>query len=588
MIHRQTQGNPLFVSSVLTDLAGRGVLAEDDGRWRTTCDADAIDLGIPDDVRRTIERQLDRLPTTDRLVLDVASVVGVAFTAASVAAGARLPESDVEHVLANLTRRLGLVRDTGSRVWPDGTVTAHAEFAHSLYRDVLYERLPAGRRAELHRRVGTRQEAAYGDRAPEIAAELSLHFEQCRDLRCAAAYRQHAAENAKRRHALTEARLHFERALALVEADTPGADRTEREVVLRIGLGGVIMATRGWGASEAEEAFSRAREQCRTLGETPRLFPALWGLWLFYWGRGPLDAAHALARDLLALARTQDDAALLLQAHHASWATEFSLGNLDAAHASAREGIRLYDTARHAEMAATFGNHDAGACARMFGARALALLGREDEAVRMADEAIALARDLGHPFSLALALVFAAAVHEALGDAGLTLHHAGAAAALAREQEFGLILAWASALEGWALVERGDADEGVRRIAEAASRARAAGSNQFVPHLLGLLAAARMKTGQHEEGMTMVEAALAVAGQTGERFHEAELHRLRGELWLAAAGPTAVPDARRAFTEAVDIGRRQGARLLVRRAEASLARLGPARGDCASAARRGV
>ena len=126
-----------------------------------------------------------------------------------------------------------------------------------------------------------------------------MHFEQSRDLRRATIYLEHAAENARRRGAYKEARMHFERALALLERQPPGREHTEREVVLRIGLGGVAMATLGWAAPDVENAYLRARALCRELGETPRLFPALWGLWLFYWGRGPLNTAHQISENLL-------------------------------------------------------------------------------------------------------------------------------------------------------------------------------------------------------------------------------------------------------------------------------------------------
>ena len=172
-----------------------------------------------------------------------------------------------------------------------------------------------------------------------------MHFEQSRDLRRATIYLEHAAENARRRGAYKEARMHFERALALLERQPPGREHTEREVVLRIGLGGVAMATLGWAAPDVENAYLRARALCRELGETPRLFPALWGLWLFYWGRGPLNTAHQIGSGICWRwpAKSGDDA-LVLQAHHASWATAFSRGDFEAALDHASAALGLYET----------------------------------------------------------------------------------------------------------------------------------------------------------------------------------------------------------------------------------------------------
>jgi predicted ATPase len=497
----------------------------------------------------------------------------VVFSAAAVAGGARVALEHVETTLTALARDHRLLRETAALEWPDGTIAAGFEFLHALYRDVLYQRLPAGRRAELHREVGAREETAYGDRAPEIATELAMHFEQSRDLRRATIYLEHAAQNARRRGAYKEARIHFERALALLERQPAGRERTEHEVALRIGVGGVNMATLGWAAPEVENAYARARALCGELGETPRLFPALWGLWLFYWGRGPLNTAHELSENLVALARRSGNDALLLQAHHASWATAFSRGDFEAALGHGWAGLRLYETHRHAVMVETYGNHDASVCGRFFTARALALVGRTREAARMSHEAIGFARELGHPFTLALAYVSAAAVDQALRDAESTREHAAAAIALAREQDFRLQLAWASAFAGWASVEQGRGEEGLAQIRQGIAETRATGTEQFLPHLHGLLAEAHLRTGRVDMGLAAIEEALAILQRTGERFYEAELHRLHGELLTAAGTAESLREAERAFAQALAVGRRQGARVLVLRAAISFGRL---------------
>jgi predicted ATPase len=480
---------------------------------------------------------------------------------------------DVETTLTTLARHHRLLRETAAVEWPDGTIAAGFEFLHALYRDVLYQRLPAGCRAELHREVGAREEAGYGERAPEIAAELAMHFEQSGDLRRATQYREHAAHNARRRSAYQEARMHFEHALALLERQPAGRERTEREVGLRIGLGGVNMATLGWAAPEVEKAYVRARELCRELGETPRLFPALWGLWLSYWGRGRMNGAHELSDNLLALARQSGDDAMLLQAHHASWATDFARGDFEAVLEHASAGLRLHEAVRSPAMVETYGSHDAAVCAGSFGARALAVVGRTREAARTSHEAIASARALGHPFSLALAYVFAAAVDQARRDAESTREHAEAAIALAREQDFRLLHAWASAFAGWASVEQGRGEEGLSQILDAIAETRATGTEGFLSHLHVLLGEAHLRCGRVDAGLAGVEEALAIVQRTGERSCEAELHRVRGELLLATGAAGSMHEAERAFAQAIAIARRQGARLLVLRAAMSVARL---------------
>jgi DNA-binding winged helix-turn-helix (wHTH) protein/predicted ATPase len=571
-VHRHTGGNSLFVVTVFNDLAARRLLVPDGDRWTVRDDLTAIDLGIPDDIRRIIERQVQQLPPEDRALLEIGSVSGTTFVAAVVAAGARLSTDVVERSLTAIARQHRFVQEEGVVEWPDGTVATRFGFGHALFREVLYRMVPAGRRAELHRRIAECQERAYGDRAPEIAAELAMHFDEGREPQRAVQYLQHAAENARRRSAFSEARTHFERALMLLHALPPGPKRAEREVALLIGLGGAIMATRGFGAPDAEAAYSRARAICQQIGDPPRLFPAIWGLWLFYWGRGAVGTADELARELLELAHASGDLSFFLQAHHACWATSFSRGDFAGACASAAAGIRIYDASLHAATAATYGSHDAGVCARMFSARALTFAGRLDEAIRMSDEAIALARSLEHPFSIALALTFRAAMDQSRRDAPAARAHARMAAAVAREQDFRLMLAWCSAIEGWAGLEQGRADASVESIGRAMAAARASGSDQFLPFLLGTMADACLQTGRIDAGLEAVDEALAVAARTGERFYEPELQRLRGELLLGCGAP-AYERAEGAFLDAMDLARRQNARLLTLRAAVSLGRL---------------
>jgi len=561
-VHRHTGGNPLFVVNVLDDLVARSLIIEQDGRWALSSNLNEIDLGTPDDVRRIIAAQLERLPPSEWSLLEVASVAGSTFSATTVAGAAGLAAEDVETTLTGLARQRRFVRHSGARF----------EFDHVLYRDVLYERVSSRRRVILHREVAEREEASHGERACEIAAELAMHFERSGDIRRAGGYLRQAAENARSRSAFSEARTHFQRALALLENEPASRERTEREIKLWIGLGAAAMALRGWGTPEAETAYSRARKLCAELGESPVLFPALWGLWLFYWGRGPLGTAHELAQDLLALARARGEDAMLLQAHHAAWATAFSTGDLRAACFHAGEGIRLYEAPRHAPIAATYGNHDAGVCARLFLARASVLLGRIGDALRATDDAIALARALEHPFSLALAHTFASAVAQACRQPDRVRVHAEAAAAIARDQDFQLLLAWSSVFEGWAAVVAGDHEQGLTRIANGIAAARTMGSDQFLPHLAGVAAEAYLMSGNAADGLESVADGLRVAARTGERFWEPELLRLRGELQILQDPPCATAEAEQTFRKAIEHARSQGAMLLALRAALSLGR----------------
>src|SRR5215831_3572006 len=148
----------------------------------------------------------------------------------------------------------------------------------SIYQEVLYDRIPAGRRQRLHRQIGEREEAAYGERAREIATELAVHFERGRDHRKAIHYLQHAGENAVRRSANQEAITLLTKGLELLKVLPNTPERTQQELMLQIALGSPLMFTKGPAAAEVERVYARARELCQQVGETPQLFPVLRGL----------------------------------------------------------------------------------------------------------------------------------------------------------------------------------------------------------------------------------------------------------------------------------------------------------------------
>jgi DNA-binding winged helix-turn-helix (wHTH) protein/predicted ATPase len=566
-IHARSEGNPLFMVNIADDLVARGTLVERGGRWELG-GPDALTINVPADVRSMIERQFDRLGPADRLVLEVASVAGTEFSAPAVAAGADLGAIEVESGCTRLAQREQFLRTLGAEEWPDGTIAARYGFLHALYGEVLYERLPPARRAALHARVGARLEAGYGERSDEIAAELAMHFERGHDTERAVRYLHAAGQNAVARNAPREAIAHLERAIVLLAAIPAARWRAEQELALQIALGSQLMAVNGWAAPEVERAYARAHALAQEVGDAPGLFPALWGLWLYYWGRGELSRARALGEHLLGLAEHAGDRTLLLQAHHALWPTLLSLGEIREALDHSSQGTAQYEAGAHSALGPVYGNHDPGVCALYFGAWALSLLGQPDRAVEMSDAAIARAQRLAHPFSHTLSLFFAAAVHQVRGEPAVVRERAEAAIVLARAHGFGLVLAWASTLLGWAMSREGQPEEGIAMIRRGTAATQETGSEQFRPYFLAVLADACAAAGRPAEGLAAVTEALATAAKTGERFHEAELYRLQGELlgrWAASSEACLV--------RAIEIARRQGARALELRAALSVSRL---------------
>jgi predicted ATPase len=561
-LHAHTEGHPLFVRALLDELRAHGLLPGPDAPSAVPSEESIARLGVPDTLRQLIERQVDELTGLERTLLEGASVLGMEWMSAAAAVAAERDAAEVEPVLAGLARREAFVRRTGVGEWPDGTRSDAFAFVHAIHRSVLDSRLSSGRRTRIHRLIGERIEAAYSQHVREAAPQLAVHFEEAGDFDKAVRYLKLASETASRRGAAEEAHAKVARALELLGRTAASPLRDERELDLQIARGSVLMAARGWGAPEVEEAYDRARDLCGRMPPGAQLYRSLWGLWLFRWGRADLATAAALAEELERLSSRSLDRTCGLQTHHARWATAFSTGDLDAACRHARAGSALASSVE-CDLA-TYGQHDAGVCAQLFLARARAAAGDIDEGDRAAEEALARARDLDHPFTFALSLVFTAAVSHLAGRADHAGERAAEAASLSEAHGFRLLGAWAEALAGWALAQRSDGHRALSRIAAGVESAHATGSRQFRTYLLGILGEAHLKAGNLAPGLAAVNEALRWAGESGERFYEAELHRLRGGLIAASGG--GLEEASADYDRAIAVASGQGARLFLERA----------------------
>ena len=569
-IYARTEGNPLFVINVANDLVARGVLVERNGRWSLAGPLDDIAATIPDDLRRLIELQFERLSNRECEILEVASAAGEEFSAATVAAALSQHTETVETCCAELSRRALFLRNTGNESWPDGTVASRYAFRHALYRATLYERLAAARRTRLHVVIGDRLEKAFGERANERAAELATHFERGGDVARAIIYHHAAGDSAGARSAAREAIEHYRRALQLLTGLADSHERTQREITLNIALGPHLLASEGFGAPAAEQVYRRAQGLCEGIGATRELFTALWGLWLYVAGHGHLDDAWQIAERLMEIATRLQDRSLLLQAHHTLWATSLERGELLACFEHATAGAQLYEAGKHAAMAAHFGNHDAAACGRWFHAVALALHGDLEAARATSQGAIRYTEEIGHPFSQALALFFAAMLQQIVRDQTAARHYAERSVRLATEHGFAMLRAWASCIASWAMVVDGERPAGIAGIRAALDAAQATGTKQFQPYFFGVLADACLLAGRTTEGLAAIQSGLEAAHGTNERFYEAELLRLEWEL--ARSNNTGDPHCTALLQRAVEVAKHQAAHLLELRALTSLLR----------------
>jgi len=589
-LFQRTDGNPLFLVNAVAHIVTQGLLVEHNGRWSLRGDAVGITMEVPESLRQMIAQQFARLTPEEQQLVGAGSVAGAEFTAAGVAAGLARQVAQVEAHCEALAQRGQMLRPVGLVEWPDGTVTVRYAFHHTLYQQVAYERLGRMRQLELHLRLGERLEAAYGARAPEVAAELARHFVLGHDHSRAVQYLRQAAEIALRRHAHREAIDYLNRALTELQAlpDTP--ERRQQELLVYLALGAPLMATRGQAAPEVESVYARAYALCQQVEQTAQLLPVLAGLRRFYVVRGTHETAWELAERLLTLAQRLDDRAYQLEAHRALGTTLFFRGQLPAALAQLQQAMALYEP-DSPPVPHVLG--DPQVSCLIYAARALWCLGYPDQSRARAQQALALAQRLSHPYSLVWSQSFIADLYHLCGEDDVALSLIEASLARASEQGLPYWEARGRVMRGLLLAKQGRTQEGIAQMRQGLEAMRTTGAELNRAYFLAHLAEAYALVGESGAGFDAVTEAFELVDKGGERWWEAELYRLKGELLLASKG-TKDPDQPRTpraaeaegcLQQAMTIARQQQMRALELRAATSLSRLWRRQGRDAEARR---
>ena len=569
LVHRRTDGVPLFVVQLAQAWTDAGVLRPASGRWELAPRPPGDDPEVPDDLRRLLELQLERLDAADLAMLEAAAVGGVEFAAATVAADGPGTVDAAEERCAALARHGRFLRPTGTVDWSDGTVSSGFRFAHDLHRTVLYDRIPAGRRARLHAAVAGRLERAYGPAAAAHAAELATHFLEGRDHPRAVGYLQAAAAQALGRSAPREAIQHLEALLEALPRLPDGPERDQAELAAQLSLGPALITTRGFASPEVEAAFTRAHELCVALDQPSELRLALHGLAAVAEFRGRYHRSEALLTRILGLGVGE----LAVEAHELLACSTFHQGAAARAVGYAERGLALFDEGGDHTVDPTYlapyGEHPA-VCCHYWAALALWFLGRPDSALAHGEQARALAA--AHPYSLASAEVQLAYLHQYRGEPSETLRWAGRALGTATEHGFPIRGAQAAILGGWARAVTGIGDDGVDQLRAGLAGYLATGAELDHPYYLGLLGEAlAATTAGPAEGLAVVDEAIELVGTARPFYYLPELHRLRGDLLGWDRRPAT--QAAEAYVRAMEIAAGYGTRSAELRAAIRMCRL---------------
>jgi class 3 adenylate cyclase/predicted ATPase len=557
----KTDGVPLFVEELTKMVVESGLLQEQEHQYNLA--GPLPPLAIPATLQDSLMARLDRLATVKE-VAQLGSALGRTFSYDLLLAVSPIDGDSLRSALASLVEA-ELLYQRG--VPPAATYV----FKHALIQEAAYHSLLRSTRQIYHQRIATALEARFPEMVkaqPELAAH---HFTEAGLAAPAIRYWQRASEHASRRSAHVEAISHTRKGLAALEALPETPEKIEQEFMLRVSLGASLIATKGWAAPDVEDAYNRARELAQTMGETPQLFRVLWGLCSFYIVRAEHNASRELAEQLLKLARGFQDPGYLVEGELALGMALFCIGEFATAREHLERSGGLYHPREHHSRAILAGA-DPGVFARAWLSHALWHLGYADRALVRIDEAISLAQELSHPFSLALALDYAAMLHQFRGEPQLVYERAEAARMLSVEQGFEYYRVWAKTLQGWALAVQGQKEVGLAQMRHGVAEIQATGAAFRLPYYLALLAEACRDVGEHAEGLKLLADAVTQVQKTREFWTEAELYRLRGELLLSVSAENHA-EAERCFHGALDVARRQQARGPELRAATSLSRL---------------
>jgi class 3 adenylate cyclase/tetratricopeptide (TPR) repeat protein len=557
----RTEGVPLFTEELTKVVLESGLLRDVGDRY--VLDGSLPPLAIPATLHDSLMARLDRLAQVKE-VAQIGACIGREFDHELLAAVVPLPEADLVAALDRLI--------AAELVFRRGVPPASSYiFKHALVRDAAYQSLLRKSRRELHANIATALERGFPhilEARPELVAR---HFDEARLFEKAVGYWLRAGRLAAARSANVEAIAHLRSGLVSLAPLAPGEPRSRLELSLQLALGGPLLATKGFASREAEAVYQHAQELSRELDNDKDLFTAIRGLGYVYHVRANLREGTQLIDEVLDLAHRIGDPTTLAEAYHSAGAQTFHLGTFQVAHDRFQQSIEAgdYRGRFHSEI---YGINMGVFCREYLG-HCEWHLGYPDRALRTAEEGLALAREVAHPFSMVIALDYLAMLHQFRREPEAALRIAAEARSLCLEHRFDYYGAWSALVRAWALAELGSLEEGLAAYGAALHEFSETGAELRMPHYLCVLAAIQRTAGRRAAGLRLVAKAAQIAERNLESWCNAEIERERGELLLLDSSDDAREEAVAAFRRAIHIAADQGAKMLELRASAALAQL---------------
>jgi len=570
-----TEGHPLFSVEGLRDMQESGELVQDQaGRWVAGAELDW--KRIPARVEAVIDERLARLSDDCRALVDAASVQGETFSAETLAVVLGDSEARVvEQLSGDLCHRHRLVFAQGVERFGQATRSRY-RFRHALYQKQLYQDLDPVLRARLHQATGEALEKRFAQQAGHLPltddspSRLAFHFEEAGLSGKAIQYHQAAGDQAYHLAANEDGIFHYERALEFLKSMPASPENDRQELLILITLGATLNTASGYADPELRRLYDRAGALAAQIDDSDLVSKVLFLVGTYHLACADYQGMLGTGEQLMELSRDRSIPWVSDMADFMLGVARLHMGDITLAQAH----LQKIDQEIDPDLV-NYTKSPVDQVRLLFPAflsYILWLLGFPDQASMLNQQLLSSVKKVGYPYFLAYTLGNSSCViHYLRGEVAQLHEHARELNDLATEKRFSMYQAWGKIFLGRAQVETGNVDVGLADLAAGLDAFRALRQKWFLPFLLGVQAEAFAVSGQNDAGLEILSEAIELANETGERFYEAELYRLRGEMLLAASGAEAEAEA--CFQGAIHISREQGARSLELRAVTSLAGL---------------
>ncbi|MBV8155714.1 MAG: AAA family ATPase [Candidatus Eremiobacteraeota bacterium] len=547
-LYRETGGHPLFVVEMMRVDGGRPVAEGSNGS------------ALPPRVHAVIAGRLAQLSPEARQVVFAAATVARACSTSLLGRIVTCGERELIVALDELWQK---------RVLCEQEPNVY-DFTHDKLREVAYEEIGAPERRSLHRTVARALEIDEVSDLGRVSGQIAAHFDRAGLAEMAIPYYIRAATAALAVYANAEAQGLAERGLSLVSALPESSKRDAWELSLQLVMAPVLRTARGWATPEVESVLDRALALCDKVGSPEQRSQVLHGLVSMYVVQAKHDRAESVTNEISDLLRQTGGSERPAYATAMMVGGHLARGRFEQAIAEWDDVLRRFDPAQIQHLQFSQGlNYQVLTSA--WQSHALWCIGRPQTALERCRASVELARDLEQPFNRAIASTYLALLLQLCGDARVFRDQADEALRLSTQFEAPYYRTWASILVAYATACDAPGDSSILAVREAIDAFAGGGARMRLTYYLALLAEVCLRAHESVRGLAVIEEALATSRQTGERWWDAELHRLRGELLLQhGAG---VPEADTAYRRSLEIARAQGAKSFELRTATSVARL---------------